>query len=136
MKKSLLVIMVGVMLLSGCKPTTATQACTEEFNNQSSTAKEYVKTILNGDYDTATTYSHNDEMKKLISDEKYIESIEPHLSDLGTLKEIGTPLCESTEDGLVVSLPMKFSNQNVNINILFDSNSAIAGVSFSQYSGQ
>lgn len=135
MKKALLSF-VGVLLLAGCKPTTATQVCSEEYSNQSATAKEYVQKIIDGNYEEAAKYMHSTEMQQLITDKKYVDSITAQLDVVGTLKEIGTPLCENTKDGLAVSLPMKFSNQNVNLNIIFDENSAISGVSFTEYSGK
>lgn len=133
MKRLLPALLTGIVVLTGCKPTTATQVCSEEFSNHAATAKEYINAILEENYETASTYTHTEEMQKLILNDEYIHSFEPQLKGLGTLKEIGTPLCESNEEGVTVSIPLKFSNQNVNLNVLFEKD-AIAGITVSQYS--
>lgn len=136
MKKVIYVLALTCLVLGGCKATTATQACSDDYKTQSDTAKSYIQAILDGAFETAATYAHDEVMTKTISDQKYIESIKPNLETLGTLKEIGAPLCESKGDKMTVSLPIKFSIQNVNINVTFDKDGNISDVTFSQYSGK
>lgn len=136
MKKVIYVLALACLTLSGCKATTATQVCSEDYKTQSDTAKSYIQAILDGQFETAATYAHDEAMTKTISDKKYIDSIKPNLEALGTLKEVGAPLCEAKDDKLMVSLPIKCSTQNVNINVSFDKDGNISEVTFSQYSGK
>ena len=40
-----LALALTVLILTGCNATTATQVCNEDFNNQASTAKDYITKI-------------------------------------------------------------------------------------------
>lgn len=134
-KKCLALALTG-LILTGCNATTATQVCNEDFNNQASTAKDYITTILSGDYTLAASFAHDEKMQETIKNQEYLDMIKPNLEKLGDLKEIQAALCETGEGTVTVSLPMKFSEQNINFNVTFNADNQISAVTITKFSGK
>lgn len=131
-----LALALTVLILTGCNATTATQVCNEDFNNQASTAKDYITTILSGDYTLAASFAHDTKMQEAIHNQEYLDLIKPNLDKLGDLKEIQAPLCETGEGTVTVSLPIKFSEQSVNFNVTFNAENQISAVTITKFSGK
>ncbi len=91
--------------------------------------------MIDRDYETAQTFNYSSEMSDIINNGKMVDLLKSKLDTFGEFKEMQAALCSQGESGDVVTLPMKFSDQNFNLNITFNAESKITGISFSDFTG-
>lgn len=137
MKKMGILMTLTVMLLSGCvKEGPQGKACPEDQSTNAATAKDYAQTLIDHDYDTALTYNYSAEMSEVLNNGKMIDLLKSKIDSFGEFKEVQAALCSSEEGKHIITLPMKFSKQNFNLNISFDSEGKITGITFSEFTGK
>ena len=118
MKKIGILMTLAVMLLSGCvKEGPEGKACPE-------------------DQATALTYNYSAEMSDVLNNGKMIDLLKSKVDSFGEFKEMQAALCSSAESKNIITLPMKFSKQNFNLNIRFDGEGKITGITFSEFTGK
>lgn len=133
MKKMLMPLAVILMLTTGCSGTSATMVCPENKNEIVSVAKDYVHTLIVQDYESASTFNHDDAMKKAIEEHKYEETLKPVIEKLGELKEVSPALCGSDDTSEIITFPVKFENNEANINVVFNLDGKITDINLTKY---
>lgn len=133
MKKilSVAVALSCILLLISCSNDAPEEVVTGDIVE---IAEEYVTFLLDGKYDEAyNNYVHDKTMKKAVNPEVYSQimvSIEEFIGDVVT---IHPSYKEQVEQYMVVSFPIEGSLNNTNLNVVFDSNSYIAGFNMGEF---
>lgn len=136
-KKTFLSLIVLGLLLTGCSSTTnQPKGNSTEIQKITGTRNEvataFIETLAEKDFDKLTTQFPFDEaMTKASSQLK--SALGPSMLQLGELKEIQTSNEVQQGDYIILIVPVLFENQNICINVVFDSEDNIAGINFSEY---
>lgn len=129
--------MLSLVLLTACvNPQTQMDTCTSDHNNLVLSSKDLINTLIEKDYDSAIEYNYDETISALIESGLFKDELTRNFEELGDFKELGVAICGSDENYDVVAFPMKFKNKNVNVNIVYNKDGAIAGVNLSDYTGQ
>lgn len=124
-KTQLFVLFLTSLLLFGCH--------SNKENERISLSCAFVDMLTREAYSELCAFDYDANMQAIATEEMMKQRFEPNLDVLGTFIQRHEPFETKQENYDIVSVPCEFEIQNVNINIVFDSERKIAGVNFDEY---
>ena len=96
--------------------------------------EDYVAALLEGNYEEAyDNYPHDEAMKKAMNANLYAETMVAIKDQIGDVVSLSPSYKYEFKQYIIVSIPIEGSKSNININVVFDSNSEIAGFNLSEF---
>lgn len=94
----------------------------------------YTKDLLEEKYDDAyEKYAHDDTMKKVVSGTYYQTAFDDLFSKTGKVIEVKDVFKIKSGVYDIVSIPIVFEDNKLNLNVVFDKDKYIAGINFGEY---
>lgn len=97
-------------------------------------AVQFANSFIEENYEAIDKgFNYSQTMQELADSSKLSEQLKASRKLLGESDGMGNPYDSQQFPYTVVAVPLKFKNQNLNINVVFDADKNIAGVNMSEY---
>ncbi len=94
----------------------------------------YIQALLDGKYEEAyTKYAHDTVMKGAVNPEQYKSMMDSLYASSGDFVEMKESFTYKNGIYNIVSIPLKLTKQNINVNVVFNQDKYISGMNFSEY---
>lgn len=138
MKKTMMGILAGLLIISGCSTNEEsiqqTPVIEKITGTQEAITQEYVAYFAKGDLDAIEqAFTYDEAMQKAINSGQLKKSLSMTQKMLGEWQESQTPFTYDQQGYRIHSTPMIFANDQVNINVIFNDADEIAGVNIGLY---
>ena len=142
MKKIIAILLIlSLLITAGCakqsdapEKSVKPEETAEAAPGIEQTALNLASDIAHGRYkEAAENYDYTVKMKEVISPEFYENDIGSVQDGFGEFTEMKTPLISQQDGYTIVSIPMVFTKNRINYNIVFDGENEIAGFNMGEY---
>lgn len=142
MKKSFLLLLCIIIVLSASCRKPETPETPEDIQEEIVIDKKYVKEtgrnylndLFNEKYEEAySNYPHDSSMEKAVDHEKYKKIMDDVYSQHGKFKEFKGTETNTKGDYIIFTSGALFESGAQNVNVVFDKKGQLAGINFSEY---
>lgn len=120
--------------MRGEETGTESRGATEDYKR---IARSYMERLKNSDYDKLKTeFSYDSAMKNIVDAGQLESSLKQIFIAVGEIEEIGNPFVVSEGTAMIIGVPCKLKNGNLNFNFTFSGEGKIAGILTAEYEEQ